>query len=138
MTTPFLLEIPPRGMIEEIGLHSRRQLIGYHGDEDRSRAIAAVLSSVEEYVRDNRIPTIAAALEDCPELCEIASVIHVIRGTRDMDQGDALGVFAVLRSSANPEWMRAMAGREMLSQDLATRDQPAICDALEAEPCAKS
>lgn len=134
MTIPFLLEIPPRGQIEEIGQHSRIQCIGYHGDPERRHALEATIGCIEAYTSERTAMEIAAALESAPELCALASVVNTVLGSRQMDASDALAALQAIRSSTNPEWARAIAGREIIAQDLAHAGQHAVCDASEVVP----
>ena len=133
MSHPFLLEIPPRGVIDEIGQHSRVQMIGYHGDPERRNAMSATIECLEAYTSERTAMEMATALESAPELCALAYVVHTVLGSRKLDAADALSVLQTIRSSANPEWARAIAGREIIAQDLAYTDQHAVCDASEVE-----
>lgn len=59
MNTPFLLEIPPRGQIEEIGQRDRRHLVGYYGDPELSilAGHVAVIHRLESAVTDRDLDT---------------------------------------------------------------------------------
>ena len=130
MTTPFLLEIPPRGQIEEIGQHDRRHLVGYHGDPEREHALEAILRSLEEFAGHRaNLPAISAALTRCaPELMAIAAVL-VLNQLPKMEDDDAEPLLRKMRELGQPEWMRAIAGNFLLGREL--DDQHAVCDASE-------
>ena len=119
MTTPFLLEIPPRGQIEEIGHHDRRQFIGYHGDPERIHAVESVLRSLEEFAGHRaNLPAISAALTRCaPELMAIAAVL-VLNQLPKMEDDDAEPLLRKMRELGQPEWMRAIAGNFLLGSEL--------------------
>lgn len=136
MTTPFLLEIPPRGQIEEIAAHSRRQLIGYHGGQERKHALEAILRSLEEFASapENR-EMVCDALDYCaPELSILAghvAVIHRLESVvadRDLDDREMRAAQDLRAQTANV-WARGRAGQILIDSRLPLDDQHAVCDA---------
>ena len=123
--TPFLLEIPPRGQIEEIGQHSRVQIISYHGDPEREHALEAILRSLEEFAADHdNLRMVSTALTRCaPELMAIATVL-TLNQLPKMEDDDALPLLTKMREIGQPEWVRTIAGNH-----IAMLDQHATHDA---------
>ena len=136
--TPFLLEIPPRGQIEEIGLHDRIQVIGYHGDPDREYALEAILRSLEEFAgRPENREMVCKALDYCaPELSILAghvAAIHRLESAvadRDLDDREKLAVDDLRRQTANV-WAHGRAGQILIDSQKPFVDQHAVCDASE-------
>ena len=136
MTTPFLLEIPPRGMIEEISQNSRVQIISYHGDPEREHALEAILYSLEEFasVPENR-EMVCKALDYCaPEFSILAghvSAIHRLESVvadRDLDEREMRALCDLREQTANA-WAHGRAGQILIDSQLPLNDQHAVCDA---------
>ena len=136
MTTPFLLEIPPRGMIEEISQNSRVQIISYHGDPERKHALEAILYSLEEFasVPENR-EMVCKALDYCaPEFSILAghvSAIHRLESVvadRDMNEREMRALCDLRKQTANV-WAHGRAGQILIDSQLPLNDQHAVCDA---------
>ena len=137
--TPFLLEIPPRGQIEEISQHSRVQIISYHGDPEREHALEAILRSLEEFAGhpENR-EMVCKALDYCaPELSILAghvAVIHRLESAaadRDLDDREARALGDLRAQTANM-WAHGRAGQILIDSQRPFADQHAVCDASEA------
>jgi hypothetical protein len=138
MTAAFLLEIPPRGMIEEIKLHDRRQFIGYHSDPERDWALEAVFRSLEAFaeIPENR-EALCRALDRCaPELSILAGHVAAINrledavADRDLDDREKEAVDNLRKQTANV-WAHGRAGQILIDSNKPFRDQPAVCDASE-------
>ena len=136
MNTTFLLEIPPRGQIEEIGQHSRVQIISYHGDPEREHALEAILRSLEEFasVPENR-EMVCNALDYCaPELSILAghvAAIHRLESVvadRDLDDREMRAAQDLRTQTANV-WARGRAGQILIDSRLPLNDQHATHDA---------
>lgn len=136
MTTPFLLEIPPRGMIEEIGQHDRRHVVSYHGDPERKHALEAILRSLEEFssVPENR-EMVCDALDYCaPELSILAGHVAVIHrlesavAVRDLDDRE-MRAAQDLRSQTANVWAHGRAGQILIDSQLPLDNQHATHDA---------
>ena len=139
MSTPFLLEIPPRGMIEEISQHSRVQIISYHGNPEREHALEAILRSLEEFAGhpENR-EMVCKALDYCaPELSILAghvAVIHRLESVvayRDLDDREMRAAQDLRTQTANV-WAHGRAGQILIDSQKPFADQYAVCDASEA------
>lgn len=139
MATPFLLEIPPRGMIEEISQHSRVQIISYHGDPEREHALEAILRSLEEFasVPENR-EMVCDALDYCaPELSILAGHVATIHrlesavAVRDLDDREMRAAQDLRAQTANM-WAHGRAGQILIDSQRPFADQYAVCDASEA------
>ena len=136
--TPFLLEIPPRGQIEEIGLHDRIQVIGYHGDPEREYALEAILRSLEEFAgRPENREMVCKALDYCaPELSILAghvAAIHRLESAvadRDLDAREQQAVDDLRKQTANV-WAHGRAGQILIDSQKPFVDQHAVCDASE-------
>jgi len=121
MTTPFLLEIPPRGMIEEISQHDRIQRIGYHGDPERDLALEAVFQSLEAFAeRPENREALCKALDRCaPELSILAGHVAAINrledavAYRDLDERETEAVENLRKQTANM-WAHSRAGQIMI------------------------
>ena len=138
MSTPFILEIPPRGQIEEIGQRGRRHLVGYYGDPEREDALEAILRSLEEFAAapENR-EMVCKALDYCaPELSILAghvAVIHRLESAvadRDLDDRE-MRATQDLRSQTANMWAHGRAGQILIDSQKPFADQPAACDASE-------
>lgn len=61
----------------------------------------------------------ALSHHDCDELIDVAeAVVHVRKISREMDNDEALPLLTQMRLSDKPEWMRALAGRELVRRSL--------------------
>lgn len=134
--TPFLLEIPPRGMIEEISQHSRVQIISYHGDPERKHALEAILYSLEEFavIPENR-EMVCKALDYCaPGLSILAGHVAAIHrlsdavADRDLDEREQEAL-ANLRTQTANVWAHGRAGQILIDSQRPFADQYAVCDA---------
>ena len=138
MTTPFLLEIPPRGMIEEIDQHYHRHLIKYCGDPDREWALEAALRSLEAFaeIPENR-EMVCKALDRCaPELSILAGHVAAINrledavADRDLDDREKLAVDDLRRQTANV-WAHGRAEQILIDSQKPFAGQHADCNASE-------
>ena len=141
MTAPFLLEIPPRGQIEEISQHSRVQIISYHGDPEREHALEAILYSLEEFasIPENR-EMVCKALDYCaPELSILAGHVAAIHrlesavANRDLDDREMRAAEDLRKQTANA-WAHGRAGQILIDSQRPFADQYAVCDASEVMP----
>lgn len=135
---PFRLEIPPRGLIEEITANDRRQFVAYHGDPEREHALEAILCSLEEFavVPENR-EMVCKALDYCaPELSILAGHVAAIHrledavADRDLDAREMDAVQNLRNQTANI-WAHGRAGQILIDSQKPFADQPAVCDASE-------
>lgn len=140
MSHPFLLEIPPRGMIEEISQNSRVQIIRYHGDPEREHALESIFRSLEEFAgRPENREMVCKALDYCaPELSILAghvAAIHRLESAvadRDLDEREMSAVADLRRQTANV-WAHGRAGQILIDSQRPFADQHAVCDASEVE-----
>lgn len=135
---PFRLEIPPRGMIEEIPHNDRRQFIAYHGDPERDRALESVFRSLEEFaeIPENR-EAICKALDRCaPEFAILAGHVAAINrledavADRDLDARE-MDALQNLRTQTANIWAHGRAGKILIDSQKLFADQHAVCDASE-------
>jgi hypothetical protein len=132
MSTPFLLEIPPRGQIEEIGLHDRRHLVKYCGNPEREHALEAILFSLEAFaeIPENR-EMVCKALDCCaPELSVLAGHVAAINrleaavADRDLDARELQAVGDFRRQTANV-WAHGRAGQILIDSQKPFNATPA-------------
>lgn len=135
---PFRLEIPPRGLIEEIAANDRRQFIAYHGDPERDRALESVFRSLEAFaeIPENR-EAICKALDRCaPEFAILAGHVAAINrledavAYRDLDDRELQAVGDLRKQTANV-WAHGRAGQILIDSQKPFADQHADCNASE-------
>lgn len=135
---PFRLEIPPRGLIEEIAANDRRQLIAYHGDPERDRALESVFRSLEAFaeIPENREAICKALDRYAPELSILAGHVAAISrledaiADRDLDEREMSAVADLRKQTANI-WAHGRAGQILIDSQRPFADQHAVCDASE-------
>lgn len=103
--------------------------VGWEDEEFGPQRGAFALESTLHAI--DRLPVTVAlvtGLDLSPDLCALAASIHEIHKIRAMSSDEAFPLLVALRSSEQPEAIRAIAAREMLRRN-GLRDQPAVCDA---------